>query len=701
MRNFLARQKLTTKIAMALSSLLVVVFAILIISVAVTTKTNIQKLSNEELTAISEKNAADVQSIFDLVDIVGSGAQDYILREYEKAGSAGQNQSGAAFYSPIYGVQYSQSSYEVELYLKENFRSAVAGNENVNSIVAAFEPYAYDSAIQDFSVISAKNVNNSEPYSYGTHSQYSGEPFYTMAKEAGDIVVTPPVEFEGNKVISISYPIIYNNEFKGAIAADINVETFGNKISDITQYSSIYYAVISSDGVVIFNSKNSDRVGENSQDNFTAEVYAQIEENMAGGEAFSIDSTADGTDFTRFYAPIQAGNETWWAVTVIEKSELNAAVRNTLILLIGISVAAFIVIILITIAILHKTLKPIQTVVGAAEQIAQGHFDIQLEATSQDEIGVLTSTFEKTAYTLRNIVEDISSVLDSVAKQNLNVSTSAEYVGELSQIGTSMEQIMNNLNYVLNEIHQCAEQVSSGADQVSSGAQALAQGSTEQASSVEELAATVNEMSQQISVMSSYTQEASSEAEEVGNEMEKSSEKMQDMVQAMSRISDTSKQIEKIIGTIEDIAFQTNILALNAAVEAARAGTAGKGFAVVADEVRNLASKSAEASKNTTSLIEDSITAVRDGIRLTDETSKALVFAVNGAESVVKKINEVSSSFEEQVVAAKQIKQAIDQISSVVQTNSATSQESAAASEELSAQAQNLKSLIDGFELRN
>ena len=231
-------------------------------------------------------------------------------------------------------------------------------------------------------------------------------------------------------------------------------------------------------------------------------------------------------------------------------------------------------------------------------------------------------------------------------------------------------------------------------------AQALSQGATEQASSIEELAATITEMSGQIQNNAQSALQASQTVDGVGEKILESNQQMQTMTKAMGEISASSSEIGKIIKTIEDIAFQTNILALNAAVEAARAGEAGKGFAVVADEVRSLASKSSDASKSTAALIENSLKAVENGTRIADETAQSLLSVVEGTKEIASQINQIAAASSEQSKGAAQVQLGIDQIPNVVQTNSATAEESAAASEELSGQAQMLKTLISKFKLR-
>lgn len=368
---------------------------------------------------------------------------------------------------------------------------------------------------------------------------------------------------------------------------------------------------------------------------------------------------------------------------------------------VGIAAAAFIITCVIALNLTGNILTPVKKIEDAMSEVVKGNLSVSVEYESKDEFGSMAGSMRSVTSGLARIIKDIEICLSAIAGGDLTVVSSDRnmYVGDYQKILEAMRGIKSSFNSTLTTLNQSADQVASGSDQVSSGAQALSQGATEQASSVEELAASINDISSNINHNAESAQEASKKSMSVGEEAGESNRRMHDMLQAMADINASSGEIGKIIKTIEDIAFQTNILALNAAVEAARAGAAGKGFAVVADEVRNLASKSAEASKNTAVLIENSLSAVENGKRIADETAKSLELVMAGIQDATTMMDRIAKASTEQAEAITQITVGIDQISSVVQTNSATAQESAASSEELSGQAQILKELVKRFKL--
>ena len=373
----------------------------------------------------------------------------------------------------------------------------------------------------------------------------------------------------------------------------------------------------------------------------------------------------------------------------------------TIVIMVVIGVLAVVVGTVLALYITKSITSAIVQLEIAAKKMSEGDFDVNISYQSKDELGVLSDAMRSTIATLKVVIQDIGNMLDEMAGGNLTIRTREEssYKGELRPILLAIRKMRDDLNSTMSNITLAADQVGAGSDQVSNGAQALAQGATEQASSVQELAATINDVSQQVENTAEHAKIAKKENAQSHEQIQVCSQHMEELMRAMANIESKSQEIGKVIKSIEDIAFQTNILALNAAVEAARAGAAGKGFAVVADEVRNLAGKSAEASKSTASLIEDTIAAVSEGANLSQATGQSLQAVVESAQKVLDVVTLISSAAEEQSNSVAQITVAIDQISSVVQTNSATSEESAAASEELSAQAQALKELVSMFTL--
>lgn len=357
-----------------------------------------------------------------------------------------------------------------------------------------------------------------------------------------------------------------------------------------------------------------------------------------------------------------------------------------------------IVITLVCLTILIRLLtRPLDLILGAAKEIEQGKLDSPIEFQSGNEFGELAECFRQMQQYLNCVILDVTDNLNRMENGDFRIQTHTEYLGAFQSIKKSIYGISRRLGATLEKINNSAEQVSDGSSHVSAGAQQLSQGTVEQASSIEQLASFITSVSSQIEENAANAGEASSQAEQTSQKLEEGLGNMQRMLEAINQINHASGEIRKIIKTIEDIAFQTNILALNAAVEAARAGEAGKGFAVVADEVRNLAGKSAEASKSTTELIENSLKSVREGTNIANETADSLNLIANSSEKSMELLKLIFDASKEQAESVNQIREGIDQISAVIQSGAATAQESAASSEELSSQAQMLKLLVAGF----
>ncbi|MEA5060468.1 MAG: HAMP domain-containing methyl-accepting chemotaxis protein [Candidatus Pelethousia sp.] len=391
-------------------------------------------------------------------------------------------------------------------------------------------------------------------------------------------------------------------------------------------------------------------------------------------------------------AAAQMGDETIARVRNMERVAMVAQV--------SIAVVCAALAIMLCVLIIRSITVPINELKAVAAQMAGGSLKVDIQYHAKDELGELADSIRSVAQTLDSYVSDISRAMKLLEAGDLTISLHAQFKGDFIPMAQSIINVVTSLNASLSRVKQISDEVANGSDQVAGASQQMAQGATEQASSVQELAATISQISDQVQDNAGISDQLNIQANDVGSRINQSNQQMQNMIHAMDEISRSSNEIGKIIKTIRDIAFQTNILALNAAIEAARAGEAGRGFAVVAGEVRNLASKSDEAAKNTTALIESTVKAVQSGTQIASATASSLEEVVGEAQTIIADIGKISRASDEQAQAISQVTQGVDQISVVVQTNSATAEESAAASQELSAQAKVLDEFLSHFKLK-
>ena len=552
------------------------------------------------------------------------------------------------------------------------------------------------------------NILGTDGISLFDGNDYSDREYFQQSLKGNRYVSDPLVsKVTGKLTMMISAPIwengIPNSKVVGVVYF-VPKETFLSEIVKTIQVGSTGSAyIVNNQGTTIahqdFSKAGQENIISLSQQQPELAALAEGIKKMVALETGFTSYEINGITKVQAFAPILGTNG--WSIAVnAAQSEFFSGMRQSAVYS-GICAVIFIVLgSLLSMRLAKSISNPVTACAQRIHLLAQGDLKTPVpKPMSQDETGELLSSLEMFVFNLNDAIGDVGMHLGEIATGDLSTSVNRTYSGDFIALKTSLTTIKTSLNETMRHIKIASAQVASGSQQVSSGAQALSQGTTEQASSIEELAATINEISTNIQDAAIHAQRARGQAEQAGQETNTCNEKMHMMTQAMDDISFRSGEIGKIIKTIEDIAFQTNILALNAAVEAARAGAAGKGFAVVADEVRNLASKSAEASKNTAALIEGTIASVSHGSALTAETAEALQRVTDMAKEIFASIEQISSGMQQQNDSISQISIGIDQISSVVQNNSATAEQSAAASEELSSQAKLMQDLTEKFKL--
>ena len=609
-----------------------------------------------------------------------------------------------------------ESAISISWELKSNVNTAVAAgyisalsdpdvSEEEKAEILAAQAAAQDYILGGFYIDSAGQGSNGR--------DHSGQVYFNNAMN-GKNTITEPIIAEGFSTIIIAAPLYENGDVSGDIVGAVCFYANGTFLNDImrdikfSENSEIY--IIDSNGNTIAHIDDNVIIeGENIEALAETEggVYADIAEvhaKMRAGESGYANYKAAGESEVIAYSPIDDTNG-WSLAMHAPHSDFLSTTYQCVIFSIIIYIISLAAVTVVAIFIGKNIGEPVSKCAERLKELVEGDLRTPAPAVkSNDETRVLADATQELINDFNTIIDDMGANLKSMADGDFDIDTeskNAYYAGDFAVLLEHVNGINTRLSDTLSSIKVSADQVSAGSDQVSGGAQSLSQGAVEQASSVEELAATINLVSDIIVKNADAAAEASEKTNEASAYVQDANVKMKALVSAMGEIRTSSDETQKIIKTIEDIAFQTNILALNAAVEAARAGVAGKGFAVVADEVRNLAAKSAEAVSNTTALIEDTIEAINNGNAIVDEVAEkmnAVSAATESVSAINKKMSEKSREASDSIT---QITSSVEQISQVVQTNSATAQQSAAASEELSGQAQMLNDLINEFKLRS
>ena len=546
------------------------------------------------------------------------------------------------------------------------------GDENFTTVFAYFEQNTIaDANGQPYSVHNREIAYEAIAYldENGTNVTFEkhedafdnfDKEYYKTIKSTGEVYVMEPYVYQlrGKDImmISIIAPVYdAEGEFLGVAGCDVALADMQTQQYASTGYKSTHMIALAEDGTVLLDTANPSLVGKGASEAGYDTVLADTQELKSMPEGAYINSISVINNKVSNYAtgkrgiaitvPLRLSSGNYWTLYLaIDRNEFNKIlIMDTVKLIVAVILFGIILLYMIY-RIIETYLAPVQEILEGASKLEEGNLKINIAVSTNDELGRMAQALNHISSTVDNYVQDISQQLSQMAENDMDIEIRQKYIGDFIPIQTSIEKITDSLNNTLRQIVLSADDVASDSVSVSGGAQALSEGAAEQAEAIEELAVAIENLSRDITANADDAANMSRNASEVSARIENSNQEMNKLIAAMSEIRESSAGIEEIIRTIEDIADQTNLLSLNASIEAARAGEAGRGFAVVANEIRDLAAKSSESVSQTTALIERSLTAVKNGVVIADETAQSLVAVVEGAKEILGSVDKISNA---------------------------------------------------------
>lgn len=538
----------------------------------------------------------------------------------------------------------------------------------------------------------------SDGYVSGSDYDVTTREYYACVTDGKAMLTEPYVDINtGRLVISVAAPVYDSTGTAiGVSGMDIATDAITTLMEAYKIGEAGYTMLIDNSGSFVYHPSES-YIDTMIQDSgVTENVISAIENESEGELRYSINGEV------KYGYTAAVGTTGFMALSCIPSGQYYSSLVSAVLLLLLVFVVGVIFILLIMAKTAGNIVRPLLDLNDNAQKLAAGDLNVVVNVTSEDEVGDLGRSFEKTVARLKeyiNYIDEISEVLGNMADGKLSVHLKYDYAGEFQKVKVALLHISESMNDVMTNIAQSSAQVSAGSDDLARAAQGMAEGSQTQAAAVEELLATATTVAEQVEENKNDSEKSAAYTKEVAHMMEESKQQMALMREAMDKIQESSNKVVGVVKTIEDIAEQTNLLSLNASIEAARAGEAGKGFAVVAGEIGSLANESAEAVNTTRDLISVSLAEIEKGNEIVNEVVASLERAVDKVDTANDMIQKTAETAEIQMQSVNQIRDGVSEMSQSIQDNSAMAEETSATSEELAAQAVTLNGLVQKFEL--
>ncbi|OON98849.1 MAG: hypothetical protein ATN35_03375 [Epulopiscium sp. Nele67-Bin004] len=652
------------------------------------------ELLERRFSAYSELNAALVQNKFDSASTTCNNIINYLeMSLFEVTYSEELSET-----SLLYGNAISSELSSIEEYMYSSVVTSVLNEPLFDAMGAFFEPNQFISNQEAYGFC----IGSTNKLSlYKSYTDYVNEDWYAVPKETKQPYITDAWEGEqGFPVITVTIPIIKNDDFIGVVAVDLLLYEFSDTSVSDPNYPSLFSAVLTNNFDIVFNSVTFDKIGMSITNIVIPEDVQRAFEYAKSGQQFQFDTKGlQGENHKRYLYPIDAFGQTWWAHVGVERYDFYADTIDSTILSIVTTFFMMCVATALTVYYLKKYLRPLEILTQVSENIERGQLSINVSAPYSDDIGEIINRFNHTGKSLNLIVKEIEDVLMQMANGDFVIDdkVNGAYNGDFATIKTSMLNISQMLREALQKVNTTTNEVTNNAEEIAVAASNLAKSSSTQTELINDFVNTTEGMANAIKEINAKVEETSKTGIVAKDSALQGKEAMDSMLEAMTKITESSKTIASVLEIIEAITAQTNLLALNAAIEASRAGDAGRGFSVVANEIRELANRSSDTVKQIEQIIKSSLEDIAQGQEIANKTAISLIEVSNTIDTNVNLSDELLVMSDSQKESINELVENIKLISKGVTENAASAQESTAISEELAAQATHLESLMHQF----